>query len=99
LIGFGFLVSGLGLYSMTGFNLNADYDTIMLARVLQAAALGFLFIPINTAAYDSLPMEKASNASAIINLARNVGGSVGISLATTILARRTQFHQSQLASN
>ncbi|WP_101675723.1 DHA2 family efflux MFS transporter permease subunit [Alloalcanivorax mobilis] len=99
LIGFGFFVSGVGLYTMTGFNLQADYNTIMLARVLQASALGFLFIPINTAAYDGLPMEKSSNASAIINLSRNVGGSIGISLATTLLARRSQFHQSHLAEN
>lgn len=99
LIAFGFTVSGVGLYSMTGFSLQADYDTIMLARVLQASALGFLFIPITTAAYDGLPMEKSSDASAIINLSRNLGGSVGISLASTILARRSQFHQSRLAEN
>ncbi|EKF74379.1 EmrB/QacA family drug resistance transporter [Alcanivorax hongdengensis A-11-3] len=99
LIGFGFLVSGIGVYTMTGFSLQADYNTIMLARLLQASALGFLFIPINTAAYDSLPMEKSSNASAIINLARNIGGSIGISLSTTLLARRTQFHQDRLAEN
>ena len=97
LIGFGFLVSGIGLYTMTGFSLEADYNTIMLARVLQASALGFLFIPISTAAYDGLPLEKSNDASAIINLARNLGGSIGISLATTLLARRSQFHQSRLA--
>jgi len=99
LIGIGFLVSGIGLYTMTFFNLQADFNTIMLARTLQSCSLGFLFIPINTVAFAELPMEKSSNASAIINLSRNIGGSIGISLAATLLVRRTQFHQSQLAGD
>lgn len=99
LIGIGFLVSGVGLYTMTAFNLKADFSTIMWARTLQASSLGFLFTPINTIAFDGLPLAKSGNASAMVNLARNVGGSVGISLSTTILARRTQFHQARLASH
>ena len=59
-------------------------------------ALAFLFIPINTVAFLGLPPEKSNNASAIINMMRNLGGSFGIAIATTLLARRQQYHQSVL---
>ena len=56
-------------------------------------------MPINTAAYAYLPREKNNQASGLINLARNIGGSVGISFVTTMLARRAQFHQTVLVSH
>lgn len=99
LIAFGFLVSGMGVYSMAFFNAQVDYQTIMWARVLQACCLPFLFIPVNTAAFDSLPEHKVSDGSAIINLARNIGGSIGISLCVSLLAYRSQFHQSRLVDH
>jgi len=96
LIMFGLAVSSASLYHMTSFNLLIDYRTVAWARVFQATGLAFLFVPINTAAYAGLPREKSNNASALLNLARNIGGSFGISLVTTIIARRSQFHQSVL---
>ncbi len=63
---------------------------------MQAAALAFLFIPINAMAFRDVPRNKTNNASALINLARNFGGSIGISVASTMLTRREQFHQSRL---
>jgi DHA2 family multidrug resistance protein len=56
-------------------------------------------VPINTAAYAFVPPNKNNAASGLINLARNVGGSLGISLVTTILDRRAQFHQTRLIEN
>jgi len=67
-----------------------------MARVYQAMGLAFLFVPINTAAYSGLPRDKNNAASGLMNLARNIGGSVGISFVTTGLARRAQVHQVQL---
>jgi MFS transporter, DHA2 family, multidrug resistance protein len=64
--------------------------------MLQAASLAFLFIPINTLAFRDVPAGKTDNASALINLARNFGGSIGISFASTLLTRREQFHQSRI---
>jgi DHA2 family multidrug resistance protein len=61
--------------------------------------MAFLFVPINTAAYAFLPREKNNAASGLMNLARNIGGSVGISLVTTMLDRRTQVHSSDLSRN
>jgi DHA2 family multidrug resistance protein len=61
--------------------------------------LPLIFIPITTASYDRLPPEKTDQASALINLARNFGGSMGVSLSQTVLARREQFHQDRLVEN
>jgi DHA2 family multidrug resistance protein len=61
--------------------------------------MAFLFVPINTAAYASLPRDKNNAASGLMNLARNIGGSVGISLVTTMLDRRTQVHINDLSHN
>jgi MFS transporter, DHA2 family, multidrug resistance protein len=99
LILFGLSVLSLSLFHMTSFNLDIDFKTAVLARVFQASGLAFLFVPINTAAYVYLPREKNNAASGLMNLARNIGGSVGISLVTTMLDRRTQKHLTDLNSH
>jgi DHA2 family multidrug resistance protein len=99
LIMFGLAVSGLALLYMTNFDLQVDYMTIAMARLVQALGLAFLFIPINTAAYVGMPKEKINMGTALINLSRNLGGSVGISLIQTVFARRAQFHQAVLTEN
>ncbi len=96
---FGLSMLSLSLFHMTRFDLDMDFRTATMARVLQAMGMAFLFVPINTAAYGFLPRDKNNAASGLMNLARNIGGSVGISVVTTMLDRRTQFHQNQLASH
>src|SRR6516164_6157618 len=58
--------------------------------------LPLIFIPIMAAAYDGIPPAKTDQASALINAARNTGGSIGVSIASNVLAHRAQFHQSRL---
>src|SRR5579872_2503175 len=99
LLVFGLVVLSGSLFHMTGFNLGIDFSTAATARVFQAVGMAFLFVPINTAAYAYLPREKNNAASGLMNLARNIGGSVGISLVTTMLDRRSQFHQERLMSH
>jgi DHA2 family multidrug resistance protein len=99
LIAVGFAGSALALYSMTRFDAEIDYATIALARVFQALGLTLLFIPINTTALAGMPRAKNNNASAIINMTRNLGGSFGISVVTTLIARREQFHRSVLVTH
>jgi len=91
-------IEGCSLFYMTRFDTQVSFWTLAWARVFQASGLAFLFVPINTAAYIDLPRGKTNNASALINLARNLGGSFGVSLANTMLIRRSQFHQSRLLS-
>jgi len=99
LVIFGLCVSAIGLFHMARFDLDVDYRTAMLARVVQSAGLGFLFVPINTMAFGSVAREKMGSATGLINLARNVGGSSGIAIVTTLLARRAQFHQQRLVEH
>ncbi len=80
------------------FNLEMNYGWAALMRVFQAVGFGVMFVPISTAAYSFLAREKVNQASALYNLARNLGGSVGISAMTTVIARREQFHQSVLSA-
>src|SRR6266446_927795 len=95
----GLTVLSLSLFHMTSFDLAVDFRTVTLARIFQGLGLACLFVPINTAAYSFLPPGKNNAASGLMNLARNIGGSVGISFVTTLLARRTQFHQARLSEN
>jgi DHA2 family multidrug resistance protein len=95
----GLTTLSLALFHMTRFDLTVDFRTLVIARCFQGAGLAFLFVPINTAAYSNLPPGKNNAASGLMNLARNIGGSVGISFVTTLLARRTQFHQARLSEN
>ena len=96
---FGLSALTAALFYMTTFNLYIDFQTAALARVIQGMGLACLFVPINTVAYSYLPPGKNNAASGLINLARNVGGSVGISFVTTMLARREQFHRAQLSAH
>ncbi len=96
LVGLGFMILAIAMFTMTGLDTQTNFRTLMWIRVLQGSGMAFLFIPINTVAFSSIPVEKSSNASAIINMSRNIGGSFGISIATTILIRQAQFHQSVL---
>src|SRR5437879_491188 len=96
LITFGCIVSASALFVMAGWDLGLDYGHAVRARMLQSFGLAFLFIPINVAAFAYVPREKTNMGTGIINLARNIGASVGIATVTTMLDRRTQFHQSRL---
>jgi DHA2 family multidrug resistance protein len=95
----GLTVGALGLHIMTTFNLEISFWYATWSRIVLSAALGFLFIPINTAAYYFIAKTKLDGASGLINLARNIGGSVGISFVATMLSRRAQFHQNVLVSH
>jgi DHA2 family multidrug resistance protein len=96
---FGLIVLSASLFHMTRFDLEIDFRTVATARTFQAMGMAFLFVPINTAAYSFLPRDKNNAASGLMNLARNIGGSVGISVVTTMLDRRTQVHLTNLSSH
>jgi DHA2 family multidrug resistance protein len=99
LVVFGVVIVAVSLFHMATFNLDIDFRTAMMARIYQSAGMAFLFVPVNVMAFYFIPKEKFNNATGIINLARNVGGSFGIANVVTLLARRTQFHQGMLVSH
>jgi DHA2 family multidrug resistance protein len=95
----GVVIVVASLFHMAKFNLDIDFRTAMMARIYQSAGMAFLFVPINVMAFYFIPKEKFNNATGIINLARNIGGSFGIANVVTLLSRRTQFHQGMLLSH
>ena len=99
LIALALLIEAFALYEMSQLSLQMSFSDAVWLRVIQSSGIAFLFVPITTVAYVGLPPGKNNNASALINLMRNLGGSFGISLAQTWLARRTQFHQARLVSH
>jgi DHA2 family multidrug resistance protein len=99
LIVFGLVVAAGGLFRMSGFNLDVDFRSAMWARTVQALGMAFLFVPINTTAFGSVKPEKLGYATGLMNLFRNIGGSGGIAMITTIMARRQQFHQEVIVSH
>jgi DHA2 family multidrug resistance protein len=96
LISFGCIVCSISLFVMAGWNLQLDYRHAVYGRMLQSFGLAFLFIPINVSAFAYVPKEKTNMGTGIINLARNIGASVGIATVTTMLERRTQAHTARL---
>jgi DHA2 family multidrug resistance protein len=99
LVALGFVISAYALYVMSRIDLYVSFGTLTWWRVLQSSALGLFFIPLTTSMYVGLPQEKKEEGAALFNLGRNLGGSVGISLIESLLARRTQFHHNVLSAN
>jgi DHA2 family multidrug resistance protein len=99
LLVFGFAVGAFTMWQLSGLNLNAGYWDVFWPQVTQGCALSFLFIPLMAATMSRIRKEHMGNATSIFNLMRNIGGSFGIALMTTFLARRNQVHQNHLISN
>jgi MFS transporter, DHA2 family, multidrug resistance protein len=99
LIAFGFVAMSWALFQTTNLDPQVDFFTVMMYRVYQSIGLAFLFIPISTIAYVGVPQEDNNTVSGMINLARNIGASVGVSTVETMLARRAQFHQDRLITH
>ena len=99
LLAVGMVLGSVTMFQLSGLNLYAGFWDIFWAQVLQGVALAFLFIPLMSLAMSHISPQKMGNATSIFNLMRNIGGSVGIALMTTFLARRAQVHQNHLVAN
>jgi MFS transporter, DHA2 family, multidrug resistance protein len=96
LIAIGAGIAAVSMYDLTNIYGDLGFWFFARSRMLLGVGLPLIFIPILTASYEGLPPEKTDQASALINAARNTGGSIGVSLAANVLAHREQFHQSRL---
>ena len=92
-------IAAIAMWHLTGLTGDISYNYAALSRIYLAFGLPLLFLPVTTASYDGLPPDKTNQASALINVARNLGGSMGVALVQTILAQRQQFHQSRLVEH
>jgi DHA2 family multidrug resistance protein len=94
LIAFGWLTLAMGMYLSTKrIDLEISFSSATWLRIAQYVPLGFIFVPASLAAYIGLPKEKSNAIAGLVNFVRNIGSSVGTSIVTTIIARRSQFHQ------
>jgi DHA2 family multidrug resistance protein len=99
LIAAGAIVVALSMHGLTSLTPDLGFWFFAQSRMLIGIGLPLIFLPIMAASYDGLPPGKTDQASALMNAARNTGGSIGVSLASNLLAHREQFHQSMLAEN
>jgi DHA2 family multidrug resistance protein len=99
LIAVGAGIAGYAMFDLWRMSPDADFWFFAWSRIYLGIGLPLIFIPITTASYDGIPPDKTDQASALINLARNFGGSMGVSLTQSVLARREQFHQSRLVEH
>jgi MFS transporter, DHA2 family, multidrug resistance protein len=99
MIACGFGMTAVALYHITNLSLAVDFRTITLWRMYQMSGLAFIFIPISILSYVGVPAEKNNQVSGISNFMRQLGGSVGISMLTTFLARQSQVHQTNLIAH
>ena len=99
MLAFGCVLNAISLYMMTSMTLGMDYWALAFPRFLQGFASGFIFVPLSTLALATIRRDKLVNATAAYGVMRNIGGSVGIAMATTLLAQRSQYHQATLVSH
>jgi DHA2 family multidrug resistance protein len=99
LLGVGFALNAIALFLMSNLTLGADYWTLAVPRLIQGIGMGFVFVPMQTLALATIGIDRLPNATAAFNVVRNIGGSFGIAVATTLLSRRSQLHQTALVGH
>ena len=99
MIGAGFAVTVLSMWHFTHFSLASTSGDYVRGRMFQAFGLALMFVPVTQVAYSYLPKGANNRASSLTNLFRNLGGSLGIAFVTTMLTRRSQYHQNMLVEH
>jgi DHA2 family multidrug resistance protein len=99
MLAFGCLLNAVSLYMMSTLTLGMDYWALALPRFVQGFAVGFIFVPMSTLTLATVRRDKLVNATAVYGMLRNFGGSMGIAVVTTLLAQRSQFHQTTLVGH
>lgn len=95
----GIFFTAYSTYLMSRFSLGVDFGTVLWPRIFMGIGMGMLFIPLTTLTIAHVEKEDMANATSLYNLVRNIGGSIGIALITTMVTRRAQFHQSRLVDH
>jgi len=95
----GCLLQAVALWLMTEVTMTMDFESLAWPRFIQGFSAGFIFVPLQALSLANIPMERLGNATSAYNLVRNIGGSVGVALMTTLLARRAQEHQAMVGSH
>jgi DHA2 family multidrug resistance protein len=99
LVGTGVILMGVSLYMMTGFAIEQPARPVIVSGVVQGLGLGLIFVPLQTLAFETLSARFRTTGAALLNLSRNIGGSIGISVVSTQLVRLTQISHADMAAN
>jgi DHA2 family multidrug resistance protein len=99
LLALGLVLNGAALSWMSNLTLGVDYWSLVWPRFVQGFGMGFIFLPLTTLSISTIPKARLPNATAAFNLIRNMGGSIGVALTTTLLVRRSQYHQATLVGH
>jgi DHA2 family multidrug resistance protein len=97
ILAFGFVAQGVSTWLMSGFNLDTGITEVFWAGLLQGFGVGMMFLPLSLITFETLPAALRTDGSAIFHLLRNIGSSIGISLAVTFLVRSTQANRAELS--
>jgi DHA2 family multidrug resistance protein len=95
----GLTVLAVGMYELSTLSIQTGFWTFVFIWSISRGGLAFFFVPVNVTAFSHVPRERTSSATGLINLTRNIGGSVGISSVTTLQSRLAQAHQNTLAGH
>jgi MFS transporter, DHA2 family, multidrug resistance protein len=95
----GLLLTALSLYQMTGFSLGMDEWMVIRTGIVQGLGIGFVFPPLSTLTFATLPPQLRTEAAGLFSLMRNIGASVGISVVETLLARSIQTNHQEMAEH
>lgn len=99
LVGIGVILMGFSLYMMTGFAIDQPSRPVIMSGIVQGLGLGLIFVPLQTLAFETLASRFRTTGAALLNLSRNIGGSIGISVVSTELVRITQVSHADLAAH
>ncbi len=93
----GLLITTYSIFAMSHFNAAIDFNTVAFSRIIMGFGMGMVFVPLTSLAFSTIKKEEMGNATSIFAIIRNISGSFGIAIMTTLLARRAQFHQFRLS--
>ncbi|MGH9413915.1 MAG: DHA2 family efflux MFS transporter permease subunit [Terriglobales bacterium] len=99
LLACGIFAASYGPFAFSHFNLATGPWSFFWPQIVQGGGMAFIFVPLTTVTMDAIPLKDMGNATALFNLMRNLGGGIGISVVTFLVARRTQFHQNRLTAH
>ncbi|MBO9712896.1 DHA2 family efflux MFS transporter permease subunit [Sphingomonas sp.] len=98
-VGIGLAIAAYSLWEMAGWTIEMGTMPFIISGVVQGLGLGLVFMPLNGLAFQGLPAHYRTEGSSVMNLARSVGASVGISIVTTLLARNIQTSHQYLSEH
>jgi DHA2 family multidrug resistance protein len=99
LLALGCILNALSTWWMSEVSLGVDYWSLAWPRFVQGVGIGFIFVPLNTVALANIQREKMGNATVLLNVVRNLGGGIGVAVMATLLARRSQEHQTNIVAH